>query len=323
LRASRRLRDTVGGALDRARVAATAARDPRRALRRRRRARFLDAARAHTAVVAVDDYAGKRFLIQTTDPFIGRDLFVEGAFDIENIDNALRILAERALSPRRLVDVGANIGTTTIEILSRLPEATALAFEPEPRNFRLLEQNVVGNDLSARVACHRAAISDRDGEVSLEISPDNPGDHRVRLSGAPGALDEQQRATTTVPAWRLDTLVARGDLPLDEPALVFVDAQGHEAQILAGAGQLVGRVPMVVEFWPYGLRRAGGYDAFLDVVRRWPVIFDIHGRGAARVGHDDLAALGRRLERTRSFTDLLLVPEAGHDAGVPSEKGPG
>jgi hypothetical protein len=111
-----------------------------------------------------------------------------------------------------------------------------------------------------------------------------------------------------VPARRLDTLAEGGDIAVAETTVVWVDAQGHEGQILAGAQTLLGRVPMVLEFWPYGLRRAGGYDLFLESVARWPVVFDIRYRPATRVAQGDLAALGARLERERSFTDLLLIP---------------
>src|SRR5919206_538386 len=56
-----------------------------------------------------------------------------------------------------LSDIGANIGVTTIELLSRLPGATSVAFEPEPANLDLLAHNVLANGLQDRVTTHGLA----------------------------------------------------------------------------------------------------------------------------------------------------------------------
>ncbi len=70
---------------------------------------------------------------------------------------------------QQLIDIGANIGTTTVEILHRLPGTKALALEPEPRNFALLQHNVIANDLSERVTALRLAASDTATALSVDI----------------------------------------------------------------------------------------------------------------------------------------------------------
>ena len=53
---------------------------------------------------------------------------------------------------------------------------------------------------------------------------------------------------------------------LDRVRLVWIDVQGHEARVLRGAGQLLqAGVPIVFELWPYGLRRAKGLEAIVDL----------------------------------------------------------
>jgi FkbM family methyltransferase len=42
---------------------------------------------------------------------------------------------------RLIVDAGANIGDSTVWYLNRFPEATVIAIEPDPENFRMLEKN--------------------------------------------------------------------------------------------------------------------------------------------------------------------------------------
>ena len=72
---------------------------------------------------------------------------------------------------------------------------------------------------------------------------------------------EGWKATVTVPVRSVDSLVAEG---LIEPArlgLVWIDVQGHEAHVLAGAQRLLEQgVPTVIEVWPYGLARTDGTE---------------------------------------------------------------
>ncbi|MBK6790779.1 MAG: FkbM family methyltransferase [Betaproteobacteria bacterium] len=44
--------------------------------------------------------------------------------------------------PRGIVDAGAHIGLATVYLATRFPQATIVALEPEPSNYRLLCKNV-------------------------------------------------------------------------------------------------------------------------------------------------------------------------------------
>ena len=171
------------------------------------------------------------------------------------------------------VDAGANIGLTTIP-LARRTNVECHAFEPEPRNNAFLRRNVVANEVEGRVRVYGFALSDADGELAFELSPDNMGDHRVRAS-APGApagnrYDEHLRATTRVPGRRLDGLLDASKLP--RPLAMKIDVQGFEIRVLRGAKEFLPRLDaLVVEFWPYGLRRAGDApEELIELVRGFP-----------------------------------------------------
>jgi hypothetical protein len=113
-----------------------------------------------------------------------------------------------------------------------------------------------------------------------------------------------------VPSVRLDTLVDERRITLDVPTLLWTDVQGHEAHLLAGA-QRFRAVPVVVEIWPYGLHRAGGYERLQRQLAEWPEIVEVRGE-RARIPHADLAAffdeVGRR--RPEPYSDVLLLPRA-------------
>lgn len=46
-----------------------------------------------------------------------------------------------ALTPKTIIDGGANIGLTAIYFASKYPEAEIISIEPEPENFNLLQEN--------------------------------------------------------------------------------------------------------------------------------------------------------------------------------------
>jgi hypothetical protein len=54
----------------------------------------------------------------------------------------------------------------------------------------------------------------------------------------------------------------------DDIAIVWIDVQGYEGYVFAGARTLLATgVPVVSEIWPYGIRRAGmSRDAFCAIV---------------------------------------------------------
>lgn len=66
---------------------------------------------------------------------------------------------------RTIVDCGANIGLVSAYLLSRYPDAQAIAFEPDAINFALCERNLA--QFRGRVVLVRAAICGQSGPVSI------------------------------------------------------------------------------------------------------------------------------------------------------------
>lgn len=118
-----------------------------------------------------------------------------------------------------------------------------------------------------------------------------------------------------VPARRIDSLIETGEIDLDAVDLVWMDAQGHEGHVLAGARQLIARgIPVLTEYWPYGLRRAGGLDRFHALVADgYGTVIDLCSNRdkppfalpAARVAQ----LADRYSEEFTSYSDLLLLPD--------------
>jgi FkbM family methyltransferase len=182
----------------------------------------------------------------------------------------LQALFERILKRGgTLVDVGANIGLTTVPIARKLG-VRCYAFEPDPDNFRYLVSNIAANGVTTAKPFN-LAVMPREGVLSLERSTNNMGDHRIRMGdGAPGEYDEQHRTIVEVRGARLDAVLENE--PLASPVVLKVDTQGAEVQVLRAAAGLLPRVDhAVLEFWPYGLRRMGDSpEAFYELVAEFP-----------------------------------------------------
>jgi FkbM family methyltransferase len=276
-----------------------------------------------TPVLAVDR-EGLRLFVSTDDQVLSRRLFVYNRApetDIQLTFAALRRIpgvAER-LTDYTVLEIGANIGSHTVSLLKHYGAREVIAIEPSPGNCELLRQNALSNSVAERVKLLELALSDQDGSVSLEISPTNSGDHRVRVSGGSTNGTEASRDTIDVPAARLDSLVQAGEIDLERVGIVWLDAQGHEAHILGGAGTLLGsKIPIAMEYWPYGLRRAGGLELLHELIAtHYSYVLDISppgGSGPRVLRADELPGLESEYGWNRSEdqdlgTDLILSPD--------------
>ena len=237
--------------------------EERRALMRKEFREELAAANGYHVSRTVNGHMVSR----AGDHVIGRALVDGGAFEEGDIAIALQAVAKRQGNFRlgTFLDVGANIGTHGLRALDH-GFSRVVSVEPDATNFRLLRINQILNGCDGACINLHAAASDHDGEGLLELSADNFGDHRVRTAAqGTGAetFGESLRNLETTRLARIDTLLRDAGISASDIGLVWMDTQGHEGHALSGAASLrSARVPIVAEFWPYGLHRAGGYRKF-------------------------------------------------------------
>lgn len=239
------------------------------------RRRFFDQAQALTRYLSVE-VGELTFLVDTSDR-IGRGLFVRRfRQDLRHLDRAVRLVGEHRLLREGsiFVDVGANIGTTTVHAVRCHGFAGAVSLEPAPTNFRLLLLNLVANEVEGRVRPLRAAAADREGTVQLVLSRRTSGEHSIVARS-----DGKASRTIAAQAVTLDALAAGGLLDPAAVGLLWMDAQGAEHLVLAGAATLLARgVPVATAVRPKlanwletrdGLiRLLAGYTHFYDLRRR-------------------------------------------------------
>ena len=84
-----------------------------------------------------------------------------------------------------ILDVGAHIGLATLYFKHLYPDAEIVAFEPNPKYFKLLQKNIRQNALTD-VQLHQAAVSQKEGEITFYHTENNSGwDASVIESMAP------------------------------------------------------------------------------------------------------------------------------------------
>lgn len=263
------------------------------------RARFYRQARAHTPIVAVD-HEGVRFLVSTADRDLGLRLFAKRRRrDAKTLRRALARLHAHGLDDAAragaFLDVGANIGTACLVALVTAGFRRAIALEPEPNNFALLRANAALNFLDDRLEPFQLAAAGSAGVIELALSKRSSGSHRAR------EVSSGSKATIEVEAVTLDGLLDRVGIGPEDVGLVWIDVNGFDSQVLAGAERLLAaRVPVVVE--------VSGEPAPLP-----PLIHSYSRVADLRTKHPDLPAktindfIGR-LRREGIETDLLLLP---------------
>ena len=149
-----------------------------------------------------------------------------------------------------VLDIGAHIGYYTL-IFAKLVGSSGkvFAFEPEPQNFALLQNNVRGNEYTNVILVPKA-VSNRKAPAVLYVSEDNSGDHRIYDP-------EDRRPSIKIETITLDDYLREYPGQID---FVKMDVQGAEHAALCGAARLLEahRIKkLMMEFWPGGLRTCG------------------------------------------------------------------
>ncbi len=137
------------------------------------------------------------------------------------------------LAPTTLVDLGANIGLTSLWFAHRYG-CKVIAVEPSPENARLVRLNLERNGIDAEVV--EGAVGPRDGTAYFQAEADSNLGH----------LGQEGRP---VPVFSMDTVLGR--LPAAQVDLVKLDIEGGEGPLLAENVGWLRRVKAVIaEFHP-------------------------------------------------------------------------
>lgn len=146
-----------------------------------------------------------------------------------------------------IIEVGANAGQTTAELLEAMPGAIIHAFEPDPRPIAEFRANIAG----ANVHLYECAVGAQEGEVTFWQSSGGEDRHPEYAGSGwdqSGSIREPLRhrevwpwvkfeRQITVPIVTLDAWAARHGV--ERVDFIWADTQGAESDLVAGAARLL------------------------------------------------------------------------------------
>jgi FkbM family methyltransferase len=152
------------------------------------------------------------------DNVMAVEVLTQHAWQRGELDFAASVLAGEP--PITLVDVGANMGLVTRQLLARLPNiAHAYVYEPHPGNFELLSFNLAPFE---RVEYVNAALSNAEGRLEFFLDPENCGNYSLIQAAMPA-----EHASTVVEA--ISALnESRRWLAHASPVFYKSDTQGYD-----------------------------------------------------------------------------------------------
>ena len=133
------------------------------------------------------------------------------------------------------LDVGANIGYHSLNIASLFPKAECIAFEPHPKIFEQLKENVGLNNFKYLVT-HNMAVGDFCGKTKINLTNDTSYNR-----GLSTILNDKSLKNES---YEVNVKITTLDEFLDHDkknriSVMKIDTQGYEYQVLKGALDII------------------------------------------------------------------------------------
>lgn len=207
---------------------------------------------------------GKKMIIDPNDKGVAQYLLLYGVYG----EYETQLVRELIKPGMNVLDIGANIGYFTL-IFSDLAgdSGRVWAFEPEPKNFSMLSENLRVNSIKNVEAVPKALSRER-GHLTLFLDKSNLGNMSLSSENIPDHGGRVEVETVS-----LDECI--GDQRVD---FIKIDVQGAEGVVFDGAERVISKnkPKILVEFWPYGLKNLGtDPDIFLKKMEAWGYRFSI------------------------------------------------
>jgi FkbM family methyltransferase len=220
---------------------------------RQTRSRWRTKILATHGIAIVADAKNGLLAVQPGDFNVSRSLLQQGEYDWPQIT----MLNSLVGASSRLIFAGAHIGALLIPIVRAAGTRTVIAFEPSPRNFKLLTMNLALNEIDVVVA-RNTALGERPGTIRFTENRINTGNSRVAMSS--GELH--------VPVDALDRTIP---LEWESIDLIVMDVEGSEVAAMRGGRVTLGRTQrLYVEFAPEQLQEQGSTtEEFVAIVKEF------------------------------------------------------
>lgn len=164
--------------------------------------------------------------------------------------------------PRKIWDIGGNIGAASLYLFDRFPQAEIHCFEPVPENQAMIERNTAG---ISQIHAHRFALGASDGSLDIRASDvaRNFGGFSFHETGT------AEGSACTVRMRAPQGVIEDGTAPA--PDMIKIDVEGAEYDILTAFDPQV----LTGVKWIVGELHGERSFALLEFLSRW---FEIETR---------------------------------------------
>lgn len=215
----------------------------------------------HTAPESITIFGYKMFLDESDISKL--------SFMLDHETERIKILKKLVKEGDTVVIVGANIGFFPLFFRSIVGKnGRIIAFEPEPKNFALLEKNIITNKFE-NVEIYQKAVGSKNSKTKLLLS-DSMGQHCMSNTGegieAPLADAADHKLTNSlavdIECIRLDDYVSHADF-------IKLDAEGYEIEILKGMPNLLQqKITLMSEFYVKLLKNYSRPVEFFSILKK-------------------------------------------------------
>jgi FkbM family methyltransferase len=277
-------------------------------LSRQLRGRWRTKSLGEHAIGIVAETKNGRLCVQAGDFNVSRSLLENGEYDWPQISWVKQILNAESC----VVFAGAHIGAVLIPLARISGTHSIVAYEPSPRNFRLLGMNLVLNEIEGVVAIN-TALGSRTGKVQFTENSINTGNSRVAPTNGEITVN-------------LDTLDRTIPADWSSIDLIVMDTEGSEVAVMRGAQMSLAKTKnLYVEFSPEQLREQGSSALeFIETVEKYFKSAYVFGAPITFFGPTDFAEHLKGLQHQRSlllnvlFTqDLVANPQRMNSTSDP------
>lgn len=163
-------------------------------------------------------------------------------YDYERIRLKKRYQAILAYRFRTILDIGANVGQFSKEMLSLFPDAHVYAFEPVASCYEKLK----GISNATEFHPFPYALGNKNGEMEIHVSSYDPSSSLLKMSDLhkrifPHTAGEHNER---IQIRRLNDTAS--ELELQTPLLIKMDVQGYEKEVILGGEKVFAQASVII-----------------------------------------------------------------------------
>lgn len=199
----------------------------------------------------VENVDGVWYNLNTRD-LIQRSVLYEGGYENDLVEQIVNICDKKESGT--LWDVGANIGSVVLPVLSKTEGWSAVCFEPSPKIVSKLHANVSLNvDMKDDITIIQAALGDRQGFTDFFVSNESEN------TGVGSMMLSHNNSNKSIKVYCSTGAKIKTKKVADIPDIVKIDVEGFELEVLRGMGRILEQndMALILEYEPYRLQERG------------------------------------------------------------------